>query len=105
MSLSVEIETVKVEQDSNNLELIVPYVVGAKTLTVWAHFKGEMGDTLKYERVDISEDEFNQWTTDDQYMIDLVLSRLGVNRKSAPQPEPQPQPVEEEKKEEENVVE
>jgi hypothetical protein len=107
MSLSVETQEVIIEQPSSNLEIIVPYVLGAKTLTVWDHFKGQMGDTLKYERVDISEAEFNQWTTDDQYMIDLVLSKLGVSRKSEPQPqpEPQPEPVEEEKREEENYEE
>ena len=45
-------------------------------------FKEENGKPIPVEmyNVEVEGDEFNAWGTDDNYIVDLVLSKLGLQK-------------------------
>jgi hypothetical protein len=90
----LDIEQVDIQKASNKVELVIPYRLGAPDLTVYVHFKGESFgyDTLKVVPIYINPEEYALWTTDDDYMLDLICSKANITR-LPPTPEPAPEPT------------
>jgi len=47
----------------------------------------------KIEYINVEGDEYAAWNNDDDYIINLVLDKLGLSKKDEPAPEPIPEPV------------
>lgn len=92
MSSNIPINQIEIETPCSEVEIIIPYILNASSLVCWVHYKSEENTTIKYEKVVISPEEYAQWTTDDTYMEDLILSKVNLSKKSVPDPIPEPVP-------------
>ncbi len=85
------------------------YVLFSK-VSVMCCLRDIKGRVIANEVVRVDGEDFKKWGTDDQYIVDLVLSKLGLSKPTiqkisevqvpveieepvAPEPEPEPEPV------------
>ena len=55
------------------------FIIGSQ-IEVNCSLKDENGNVFKIENITISGDEYNNWGIDDSYLINLVLSKLGLSQ-------------------------
>jgi hypothetical protein len=79
MTTTIEILPTELKQACSIVELYVPYTLNATDCTVFVYYKIN-GETKKVEQVFIDATEYALWTTSDDYLINLVLSKLGLTR-------------------------
>ena len=65
---------------ASKIEISVMEVVLNSHANLSVRFLDENGGFLKHEDVKIEGDEYDAWGLDDQYLIDLALSKLGLTQ-------------------------
>lgn len=79
--LSVNITDVTLEAPvATSIEINVMELVLNSYVMVMVMFKNSNGNLLKNEMVKIEGDEYAAWGSDDNYLIDLVLSKLNLTK-------------------------
>ena len=79
--LSVNITDVTLEAPvATNIELNVIELVLNSHVMVAVSFKNSNGNLLKNEMVKIEGEEYAGWGSDDEYLINLVLSKLNLTK-------------------------
>jgi hypothetical protein len=64
---------------AKSVEMRVFYFIIGSSIEVNCSLKDENGNVFKIENIAISGDEYNNWGSDDSYLINLVLSKLGLS--------------------------
>jgi len=77
---TIQINPIQLADECSEIEIVIPYKLNAKDLIVYISYKVN-GETKKFEQVYISPEELSQWTTDDDYIQNLILSKLKLTRK------------------------
>lgn len=79
--LSVNITDVTLEAPvATSIEINVMELVLNSHVMVGVMFKNSNGNLLKNEMVKIEGDDYAGWGNDDNYLIDLVLSKLNLTK-------------------------
>ena len=79
--LSVNITDVTLEAPvATSIEINVMELVLNSYVMVMVMFKNSNGNLLKNEMIKIEGDEYAAWGSDDNYLIDLVLSKLNLTK-------------------------
>ena len=76
METTIKIKPVNYSLDT--LEIINVGVQLDKTAYVNCMVKGEK--ITNHHTIELTADEYSSWGTDDNYIIDLILSKLGVEK-------------------------
>ena len=63
-----------------SVEMRVFHFIIGSSIEVNCLLKDENENVFKIENITISGDEYNNWGTDDDYLINLVLSKLGLSQ-------------------------
>ena len=66
---------------AHSAELRVTNLQLGASVDVTTLVKNENGNIFKVENVHIEGEEYNNWGNDDDYLANLVLSKLGLTRK------------------------
>ena len=64
---------------AKSVEMRVFHFLIGTSIEVNCLLKDENENVFKIENITISGDEYNNWGTDDDYLINLVLSKLGLS--------------------------
>ena len=64
---------------AKSVEMRVFHFLIGSSIEVNCLLKDENENVFKIENITISGDEYNNWGTDDSYLINLVLSKLGLS--------------------------
>lgn len=63
-----------------NIELHTSNLVLGSSIDINVLFKDTQDRVFKVEMVRVQGEEYSQWGSDDNYLIDLVLSKLELSR-------------------------
>ena len=81
--LSVNITDITLEAPvATSIAIDVMEIVLKSHVTVMVRFLNANGNLLKNEIVKIEGEEYNQWGNDDDYIINLVLSKLNLTKEA-----------------------
>lgn len=79
-SITVDPKDVTISNVVVSVELVIGTLILGSSIDVNVLFRNQQGRIFKSELVHIQGDEYNQWGNDDNYLIDLVLSKVGLTR-------------------------
>jgi hypothetical protein len=68
------------QNNINNIKLRINSFELFKKITIFVSLY-ENSDLIDNKLINISDEEYANWGTDDKYIIDLVLSKLGLTEK------------------------
>lgn len=78
---TVEIEPVRVSETMCSIDVHLPYVLNGNNCVATVAFKNAQGIIRKTCKVPITPAEFQNWTVSDEYIVNILLSRLNLERK------------------------
>lgn len=90
MNISVEINPFNYVTDVkiiSRIEVHVFSIVLFESVTVMVTLCDDKDHVIDNKHIVISGDEYVMWSNDDSYLIDLVLTKLGLSKKSVVVPE------------------
>jgi hypothetical protein len=67
---------------ANKVELRVSNLQIGSSVDVTLLIKDLNGNIFKVENVRIEGEEYNNWGSDDQYLVNIVLSKVGLTQKA-----------------------
>jgi hypothetical protein len=67
---------------ANSAELQVNNLIIGLSVDIMVLIKDSNGNIFKVEGVHIEGEEYNNWGNDDQYLVNLVLSKIGLTQKN-----------------------
>jgi len=67
---------------ANKVELRVSNLQIGSSVDVTLLIKDLNGNIFKVENVRIEGEEYNNWGSDDQYLVNVVLSKVGLTQKA-----------------------
>lgn len=67
---------------ANKVELRVSNLQISSSVDVTLLIKDLNGNIFKVENVHIEGEEYNNWGSDDQYLVNVVLSKVGLTQKA-----------------------
>ena len=81
-SLTINTEPKDITQvnTTTSVELHMSNLVFNSSIDINVLFKDSTGRVFKMELVRVQGDEYSQWGNDDNYLIDLVLSKVELSR-------------------------
>ena len=65
---------------AESIEMVVTSLEIGRNVVVTVYFKDKNSSTFKIEDVRIEGDEYNNWGNSDDYLVNMVLSKLGIKR-------------------------
>ena len=74
---NIPINQIKIRLECSEIEIIIPYILNASEVVCLFHYKSNENETIKCEKVVIPPEQYSLWTTDDQYMEILIVSKVG----------------------------
>lgn len=81
--VNIEPKDITQVNTATNVEMHMSNLVLGTSIDINVLFKDSQGRVFKMELVRVQGDEYSQWGNDDNYLIDLVLSKLGLSRNAA----------------------
>ena len=67
---------------ASSVELRVSNLIIGSSVDIMVLVKGPNENVFKVERFHIEGEEYNNWGSDDQYLVNLVLSKIGLTQKN-----------------------
>ena len=80
MSYEIKIEDYVYTKIAKFVRMNIAYKFNATDCIVYVEFVDKDGIVISNTNVYISEEEYQMWTNNDDYIINLVLSKLGLSR-------------------------
>lgn len=81
MNFSLDIEPVKISEVIASIDIHIPYVLNSIETIAIVSFRNKEGIIRKTCRVPINSAEYATWTLSDEYLIDVIVSKLGLSKK------------------------
>lgn len=80
LSINIQPKEVTITNIVTSIEMSVKNFVLGSSIEMNIMMKNQEGHIFKFENINIQGDEYNQWGDNDDYIINLILSKLGLTR-------------------------
>lgn len=77
---NLKVKPIDITKTSIMVEILLQYVFLAQDATVYVYFKDAENAPLDVKTVYIPPEIYAAWTDSDEYLVDYILSELGLTR-------------------------